>query len=294
MAIARASTGQVVARFAYVAWGKCTVTSASGYAVGTMNPFRYRGYYFDQESGLYYLNSRYYSPEFGRFISPDVITAMAIAPESLNYGKNLFAYCDNNPICRKDEEGEFWHLVVGAVVGAAISTFASVASQKRSTGSVDLVTTMIAAGTGAIGGALTASGVPVGGQIIAGASLGFVGDYLTQKREIALGVDGKTEVDKTELFASTAIGGLCGLISGPGASASKGGQKHMINLGVNTVKRTWNALSNKGIGAFFTESGKAAKYYVSNTRTITSNLFKSRNLVAQLLGNVGNISAIIR
>ena len=101
VAIVKASTGQVVARYAYDAWGKCTVTSASGYAVGTMNPFRYRGYYFDQESGLYYLNSRYYSPEFGRFISPDdrIDTGAGFV------GYNVFAYCGNNPVVFKDPSG---------------------------------------------------------------------------------------------------------------------------------------------------------------------------------------------
>ena len=60
IAIVRAATGQIVAKYSYDAWGKCTVTNAAGYAVGDKNPFRYRGYYYDTETGLYYLNSRYY------------------------------------------------------------------------------------------------------------------------------------------------------------------------------------------------------------------------------------------
>ena len=124
VAIVKASTGQVVARYAYDAWGKCTVTSASGYAVGTMNPFRYRGYYFDQESGLYYLNSRYYTPEFGRFISPDVFISTGQGPLC----SNLFVYCGNNPVCRKDEDGYDWKsfaafgtaLVIIGVIAATI------------------------------------------------------------------------------------------------------------------------------------------------------------------------------
>ncbi|MBR6646570.1 MAG: hypothetical protein IKM61_00130 [Eubacteriaceae bacterium] len=59
----------VVATYEYDDWGKLTTAESSLTAVGQLNPFRYRGYYYDSESGLYYLNSRYYDPETGRFIS---------------------------------------------------------------------------------------------------------------------------------------------------------------------------------------------------------------------------------
>ena len=101
IALVRASNGQVVARYAYDAWGNCTVTNATGYTVGNKNPFRYRGYYYDDETGLYYLNSRYYSPEFGRFISPDVFVSTG---QGLT-GSNMFAYCGNNPVMYADPSG---------------------------------------------------------------------------------------------------------------------------------------------------------------------------------------------
>ena len=66
-----AATGKIVATYSYDAWGNCTVTNASGWTAGNLNPFRYRGYYYDTESGLYYLNSRYYDPAMGRFINAD-------------------------------------------------------------------------------------------------------------------------------------------------------------------------------------------------------------------------------
>ena len=103
IAIVRAATGQVVAKYSYDAWGKCTVTNATGYAVGDKNPFRYRGYYYDTETGLYYLNSRYYNPEFGRFISADGLIDNRGATS-----QNLFAYCGNNPVNRSDLSGLFW------------------------------------------------------------------------------------------------------------------------------------------------------------------------------------------
>ena len=110
IAIVRAATGQVVAKYSYDAWGNCTVTNAAGYAVGDKNPFRYRGYYYDTETGLYYLNSRYYNPEFGRFISADGQLNSSI------FGYNLFAYCENNPICFKDPIGR--SLVIAAAASA--------------------------------------------------------------------------------------------------------------------------------------------------------------------------------
>ena len=71
-----------------------------------MNPFRYRGYYFDIETKLYYLISRYYDPETCRFISADSIEYLD--PETLG-GLNLYAYCCNNPVMRTDFDGTDWN-----------------------------------------------------------------------------------------------------------------------------------------------------------------------------------------
>ena len=128
IAIVRAATGQIVATYSYDAWGKCTVTNATGYAVGDKNPFRYRGYYYDTETGLYYLNSRYYNPEFGRFISAD---------GQLNndaFGNNLFAYCSNNPVNRTDSDGKGWVLacaLVGFIAGGVTKIISNVACGKK-------------------------------------------------------------------------------------------------------------------------------------------------------------------
>lgn len=77
-----------------------------------VNPFRYKGYYFDTETGFYYLSSRYYDPELGRFLNPDsfVSTGQGVL------GNNMFAYCLNNPVSMCDLTGEF---AVSATVGAA-------------------------------------------------------------------------------------------------------------------------------------------------------------------------------
>ncbi|MBQ8321073.1 MAG: hypothetical protein IJX92_01745, partial [Clostridia bacterium] len=74
------------------------------------NPLRYRGYYYDRDLGMYYLGSRYYDYKVGRFISPDAPDVLTVTPMSLT-DKNLYAYCDNNPVMRIDEYGEFWESI---------------------------------------------------------------------------------------------------------------------------------------------------------------------------------------
>ncbi len=97
------ASGELKAEYSYDSWGKCTIKqSVSG--IAEANAFRYRGYYFDGESGLYYLNSRYYDPIIGRFISPDSLDYLD--PSAVG-GLNLYAYCGNNPIMYVDPEGKF-------------------------------------------------------------------------------------------------------------------------------------------------------------------------------------------
>ncbi len=103
--------------------------------IAELNPFRYRGYYYDEETGLYYLQSRYYDPEIGRFMTIDSINYAD--PETIN-GLNLYAYCGNNPVNNIDPEGHLFLaslLLVGAAIllftpigGAVVQTVVSVAS----------------------------------------------------------------------------------------------------------------------------------------------------------------------
>lgn len=78
-----------------------------------MNPFRYRGYYYDAETGFYYLSSRYYDPEVGRFINADTSDLLNVQGDL--YDKNLFAYCDANPTVRLDVGGYVWETVFDVV-----------------------------------------------------------------------------------------------------------------------------------------------------------------------------------
>ena len=89
--------------------------------LGLANPLRYRGYVYDTETGLYYLQSRYYNPGWGRFINADDTTLLASSPSKAHWDKNVFAYCDNNPLNRVDEDGECWNIIIGGIVGGIVS-----------------------------------------------------------------------------------------------------------------------------------------------------------------------------
>ena len=94
--------GTVVVKYTYDSWGKLISTTGSlASTLGTLNPFRYRGYIYDEETELYWLRSRYYDPEIGRFLNADVYVSTGTG---LN-GFNLFAYCNNNPILFVDSNG---------------------------------------------------------------------------------------------------------------------------------------------------------------------------------------------
>ncbi len=98
--------GNLMVEYTYDAWGKLLeISDYSGNNLGTINPLRYRGYYYDQETGLYYLQSRYYDPTVGRFINADDIDYLGIDRTGLSY--NLFAYCMNNPVNYADHSGYF-------------------------------------------------------------------------------------------------------------------------------------------------------------------------------------------
>ena len=113
------STGTVVTEYSYDAWGN-PVTKTDN-EIGQLNPLRYRGYYYDTETGLYYLMSRYYDPEMGRFINADKPSLSSMILVDIT-GKNLFSYCLNSPVNATDSDGDFVVsvLVMGIAAGAAV------------------------------------------------------------------------------------------------------------------------------------------------------------------------------
>ena len=97
-----------VVSYEYDSWGKVVnTTDTSSVGIGSINPFRYRGYVYDMETGLYYLSTRYYDSEVERFICIDQVKISNFNEATL-YERNLYVYCDNNPICRTDVEGNCW------------------------------------------------------------------------------------------------------------------------------------------------------------------------------------------
>ena len=99
-------TGTTMVTYKYDVWGKPeSTTGPMATTLGVANPFRYRGYYYDTESGFYYLQSRYYDPEVGRFLNADsyVQTGQGLT------GLNMYLYCGNNPVTNQDPLGDCWH-----------------------------------------------------------------------------------------------------------------------------------------------------------------------------------------
>ncbi len=113
------SAGNTVVKYKYDAYGNCVLGTCSNLDLANTNPIRYRSYYFDADTGLYYLEARYYSPSWRRFISPD--SSEYLDPDSVN-GLNLYCYCSNDPVNLVDPSGCFAisALVVGLIVGAVI------------------------------------------------------------------------------------------------------------------------------------------------------------------------------
>ncbi len=95
------STSTIVVEYSYDSYGRCKIEYDSGLGLGLINPYRYRGYRFDEETGLYYLQSRYYNPDTGRFINSDGI----IKSSETVLGFNMFSYAENNPVMNIDPSG---------------------------------------------------------------------------------------------------------------------------------------------------------------------------------------------
>lgn len=109
-------SGNRVVNYEYDAWDNLTntteaITTGNGEYLSNANPFRYSGYQFDSESGLYYLKARYYDASVGRFINRDIFQWFENEPLSLN----LYNYCYNNPVNLVDTDGHNPKLILEAV-----------------------------------------------------------------------------------------------------------------------------------------------------------------------------------
>lgn len=139
--------GKIVVKYSYDAWGALkNIEDTSSSGIGKLNPFRFKGYYYDNESSMYYCKTRYYVPQWGRWLSAD--SPSELKPENITE-LNLFCYCNNNPILGYDPNGliNWWKL--GAIILGAVAIVAAVAVTVATCGAASV------AGTIAITSAIT-------------------------------------------------------------------------------------------------------------------------------------------
>ena len=182
------SSGTSVASYTYNAWGE--LISSSG-DLADVNPLRYREYYYDAETGFYYVSSRYYDPEICRFINADDASYLGVNGDFISY--NLFTYCLNNPVNRFDADGNWsmpnWlKVTVGAVAIAGLA-----------------VATVCTGGAAAVVCGAALSGAIAGGA--SGAVIGAIGGGISGGWQGAL--DGAC----SGFMSGTLIGGVTGAAS---------------------------------------------------------------------------------
>ena len=273
------STGGLIGSYEYDAWGNVQCFDGEGNAltdetdIVVVNPIRYRGYYYDAETGLYYISSRYYDPSVKRMLNSDDESLSAASLEALT-DKNYFAYCDNNPVGREDVGGEFWHIVAGAAVGGvlnSIDTTSDLVSAYRNGGDVKKAWLHLGVSftTGAVSGGLAMTGVGAAASVAINAASSGIGAGLDQW------IDGQKLSVKKVAFAA---------IEGGVTGASKGsGTKKAMKAGKDTIRKTATTFrkvnKSKGVkAAAKAYKGKAvsqAKQYVKSTKGQTKKLFKN-------------------
>lgn len=123
------TSGTIVGNYEYDAWGKVLIADTQ---IAQQNPLRYRGYYYDNETGYYYLQSRYYDSNICRFINSDIPEISQMSKDIL-VGTNSFAYCNNDPINGSDPTGKFSFKVyiVAALIASLIGAVVKIVSNYR-------------------------------------------------------------------------------------------------------------------------------------------------------------------
>ena len=240
VAIYNMGTGALVGEYTYDAWGN--ILSQTNNTVTNANPFRYRGYYYDTETSMYYLNSRYYDPQICRFINADE-PAMLLNSASTVGGANLYSYCNNNPIMYTDGTGQ-WFLIddliaagVGAIAGL-VGTLVGDITASLFTGQWQFSsweTYLGAAVGGAVGGTLSLY-MPVNFAIGIGMGIGtFCGMGLEN-------LTGRSNYSWGEILGMTALSAGIGFAT---AGLGKFARIQNITKGSHSFQQVWNTASTK-------------------------------------------------
>lgn len=254
---------ELAAEYKYDAWGKCEVTEVDNSGIGEINPIRYRGYYYETETKLYYLNARYYDPEVGRFISAD--STQFLEPNTVN-GLNLYAYCVSNPVMNVDPSGRFViSLLIGLGVAFAVGFTASVVSQGMQYGwnNINFVQAGIDGLFALAGAALAATGIEIWGSMALGAVMGF-GQYA-----IGAAFHGE-KLTWMGALTSITLGAISGAISGAGATNTKVLAKNMTGRASQGIKAMATTAQRYGMKSVQMQNimnlyGKAIHTCVQNT-----------------------------
>ncbi|MDR2957333.1 MAG: RHS repeat-associated core domain-containing protein, partial [Coriobacteriales bacterium] len=216
------------------AWGKpVSVTGSLANTVGEANPLRYRGYYYDSETGFYYLNARYYDPEICRWINADTTDVLSLPYHNIGQ-YNVFAYCNNNPVNDRDDNGQLSLLAKIGIGLAVIVVGAAVVAATAATGGV--AAAFIGA---AIAGVKAAA---ISGVIAAGISAST-----TAYSSVKAGDNFKTVVNKSAgaAISGFADGFMWGGIMAGGSQVLSGGFKLAAQAGVKTGPS--GGIGNSGI-----------------------------------------------
>ena len=228
------ANGVMQAEYIYSPWGE--IISAEG-DLAEINPLRYRGYYYDSETGFYYLQSRYYDPENHRFINADTY---ASTDSSDAIACNMFAYCQNNPVMLGDENGEIAGWLVRAIVGAAVGAITGAISALVTGGSAKDVLSSAAVGF-VTGGIVGATGSMKAGKIVG--------------RAVASAINGGYTYYSARK-AGASVGGAA-LAAGASAAISYGTASLSALAGDDLLVGTVSDL-NIGLGGALTSSGVTA------------------------------------
>ena len=237
-----------------------------------LNPIRYRGYVYDEETGNYFLNARYYDPEIGRFISADSTEVPSITPGNTKWDKNLYAYCDNNPVSRIDDQGRCW--ILGAVIGGVLGGSFAVLNDLVLNGEVSIDHLLIGVLTGAVSGFIGVAELDIGSKLLFSSISSIINAYLTG-------------ASLEEALISVAAASLTTVVSSPVCSLTRGID---VSAGMNKLS---DALVGGVVTSFFETNSTLTKGIIkqkqnsSNTNNHSAKYYSPKSSISKKITGGG-------